>query len=207
MIFTGSVGGQMFEDEATAIEVYAEANKAAKAIVAAVVSGELTVKPWTELDKMRNAIAKGYHGTYYPNVKVHEDEAYLGTYLADTLKMDAAWVDEIIIELPMISANVDTLILVDPSEGNAENVVAALNEYKRYLVEESFQYPVNEARVKSAVVAQVGEYVCFSILGGALDNPEDMGIASDDVEELVKYYESVNMNAIYVLQSYLGIWE
>lgn len=208
MIFTGSVGGDvMFEDEAAAIQAYTEANQQAKQIVAAVVSGEMVVEPWTELDKMRNAIEKGYYGTYYPNYKVHEDEAGLSTYLADTLKIDAAWVDDIIIEVPMISANADTLILVDPSEGNAENVLKALQAYKTYLVEESFQYPMNEARVKSAVVEQIGDYVCFSILGGALDNPEDMGIANDDVEQLVSYYESMNMNAIYALQNYLGIWE
>ncbi len=205
MIFTGSVGGEMFEDEATAIQAYTEANEMAKQIVAAVVSGEMVVEPWTELEKMRNAIEKGYYGTYYPNVKVHADEAYLGMYLADTLKIDAAWVDEIIIEVPMISANVDTLILVDPSEGNAENVLEALNEYKRYLVEESFRYPMNEARVKSAVVAQVGDYVCFSILGGAVDNPEEVGITND--EELASYYEGMNMNAVYTMQNYLGIVE
>lgn len=205
MIFTGSVGEMMFEDEAAAIQAYTEANQMAREIVAAVISGDMVVEPWTEFDKMRNEIVKWYGTTYYPNIKVHDDEAYLGTYLADTLKMDAAWVDEIIIEVPMISANADTLILVDPSEGNAENVLKALQDYKTYLVEESLQYPMNEARVKTAAVAQVGDYVCFSILGGAVDNPEEMGITND--EELAGYYESMNMNAIYALQSYLGIWE
>jgi len=205
MIFTGTLGDMMFEDAAAEIAACKEANQMAKEIVAGVISGEIVVTPWTELDKMRNEIVKWYGNTYYPNVKVQDDEAYLATYLADTLKMDAAWVDEIIIEVPMISANVDTLILVDPSEGNAENVLNALQAYKTYLVEESFQYPMNEARVQTAAVAQVGDYVCFSILGGAVDNPEEFGIYSD--EDLVGYYESMNMNAIYALQSYLGIWE
>ena len=203
MIFTGTVDDMMLEDEAAAIQAYTEANQMAKEIVAAVVSGEMVVEPWTEFDKMRNEIVKWYGQTYYPNVKVHEDEAYLGTYLADTLKLDAAWVDDIIIEVPMISANVDTLILVDPSEGNAENVLNALKAYKTYLVEESFQYPMNEARVKSAVVEQVGEYVCFSILGGAVDNPEEWGLTTE--EALAEHYVNMNMNAIYALQSYLGI--
>lgn len=205
MIFTGSVGDMMFEDEATAIQAYTEANQQAARIVAGVISGEIVVTPWTEFDKMRNEIVKWYGTTYYPNVKVHEDEAGLSTYLADTLKIDAAWVDDIIIEVPMISVNADTLILVDPSEGNAENVLNALQAYKAYLVEEAFQYPMNEARVKTAAVAQVGDYVCFSILGGAVDNPEEWGITND--EELAAYYESMNMTAISALQSYLGLWE
>ena len=205
MIFTGFVGDLWEADTATQIQMYSDANEQVKQMIAAVVSGEITVTPWTEFDKMRNEIVKWYGNTYYPNVKVHQDEAYLETYLKDILKIDAAWVDDIIIEVPMISANADTLILVDPSEGNAENVLNALQAYKTYLAEEALQYPMNEARVKTAAVAQVGDYVCFSILGGAVDNPEEWGITND--EELAAYYESMNMNAIYALQSYLGIME
>lgn len=192
-------------DESVIISAYEESSKMAVDVAAAVIAGELVVEPWSEIDLVRNAIVKMYGTMYYPNVKVHADAEYLNMYMTDTLKMDAAWVNDIIIEVPMISANVDTLILVNPTEGNAENVLAALNEYKRYLVEDSFQYPMNAARVQKAVVAQVGDYVCFSILGGAIDNPDMYGFTSD--EEVADYYESMNMNAIYAIQGYLGIWE
>ena len=192
-------------DESVIISAYEESSKMAVDIAAAVIAGELVVEPWSEIDLVRNSIVKMYGTMYFPNVKVHADAEYLNMYLTDTLKMDAAWVNDIIIEVPMISANVDTLILVNPTEGNAENVLAALTEYKRYLVEDSFQYPMNAARVQKAVVQQVGDYVCFSILGGALDNPEMYGFTSD--EEIADYYESMNMNAIYAIQGYLGIWE
>ena len=192
-------------DETVLLTAYEESSRVAVSVAAAVISGEITVEPWTEIDLIRNSIVKMYGNMYYPNVKVHADEAYLSTYLADTLKMDAAWVNDIIIEVPMISANVDTLILVNPTEGNAENVLNALNEYKNYLVEESLQYPMNEARVKSAVVQQVGDYVCFSILGGAIDDPSLYGFTTD--EEVADYYAQMNMNAIYAIQGYLGIWE
>ena len=205
MIFTGAVGDMMFEDDAAAIQAYTEANQAAKKIVAAVVSGEMVVEPWTELDKMRNEVVRWYGDTYYPNVKVHEDEAGLASYINDIFKLKQEWIDEIIVEVPMISTNADILVLVDASEGNTENVLAALTEYKRYLVEESFQYPMNEARVKTAAVAKCGDYVCFSILGGAVDNPEERGIYSE--EELAAYYESMNQNAIFAMQNYLGIFE
>jgi len=192
-------------DESVLIAAYEESSKTAVSIAAAVISGELVVEPWTEIDLIRNNIVKMYGTTYYPNVKVHADEEYLKMYMADTLKLDAAWVNDIIIEVPMISANVDTLILVNPTEGNAENVLAALTEYKRFLVEETMQYPMNEARVQKAVVQQVGDYVCFSILGGAIDDPSVYGFTTD--EELADYYEQMNMNAIYAIQGYLGIWE
>lgn len=205
MIFTGTVDDMMYEEEAVAIEAYKEANEQAKQIIAGVVSGEITVEPWSDLDKMRNMVVQYYGPAYYPNVKVHEDEAYLGTYLSDTLKIDAAWIDEIIIEVPMNSVNADMLVLVDPSEGNAENVLKALQAYKAYLVEEARQYPMNEARVKSAVVEQVGDYVCFSILGGAVDNPADYGLNTE--EEIAAYYEMMNMNTVDAMKNYLGIWE
>lgn len=192
-------------DETVLLTAYEESSRVAVGIAAAVISGEITVEPWTEIDLIRNSIAKMYGTLYYPNVKVHEDETSLNMYMADTLKLDAAWVEDIIIEVPMISVNADTLVLIKATEGNAENVLKALNDYKTYLVEESFQYPMNEARVKSAVVQQVGDYVCFSILGGAVDDPSLYGFTTD--EELADYYAQMNMNAIYAIQGYLGIWE
>ncbi len=192
-------------DESVLISAYEESSKMAVSVAAAVIAGELVVEPWTEIDLIRNSIAKMYGTQYFPNVKVHADAEYLKMYLADTLKMDEAWVEDIVIEVPMISANVDTLILVKPSAGNAENVVTALNNYKNYLINETIQYPMNVARIQRAVVEQVGDYVCFSILGGAVDDPSMYGFTTD--EELADYYEQMNMNAIYAIQGYLGIWE
>ena len=203
MIFTGRLAETQFENQEDAIKAYEEANQEAKEVVAGVVSGEIVVVPWTEMEKMRNEIVKWYGTTYYPNMKVHKDEASLSQWVNDTLKLDASWFDEIIIEVPMISANVDTLVLVSTTEGNAENVVKALEAYKKYLVEDSFQYPMNVARVQSAVVSQVGDYVCFSLLGGAVDDPELYGITTD--AELAEYYEAMNMNAIYAMESYLSV--
>lgn len=189
-------------DEAVLISAYEESSRVAVEVAAMVISGEMEVDPWTEIDLIRNAIVKAYGPTYLPNQKVEALPEVLATYMADRLKMDASWVEDIVYEEPMISVNVDTLILVKPTEGNAENVLNALEEYKGYLVEESFQYPMNEARVQSAVVEQVGDYVCFSILGGAVENPEEFA-----EEELIQHYEERNREAIYAIKGYLGIWE
>ena len=59
--------------------------------------------------------------------------------------------------------------------------------------------------MKSAVVEQVGDYVCFSILGGAVDDPAAYGLSTD--EEIAEYYEMMNMNTVYAMQGYLGIFE
>lgn len=193
------------ELEAFEMEGYKASSSLAVEVAKGVVSGEITVTPWTELDKVRNIVVKTYGSVYYPTEKVHENEEFLSMYLNDTLKLDTEWIDDIIIEIPAISTSVDTLILVDPSEGNAENVLNALKAYKDYLVNESAQYPMNVTRVQSAVVEQVGDYVCFVILGSVVEDPEAYGFTSDD--EVAEYYTSMNMNAVYAIQSYLGIWE
>lgn len=201
VVLTASVDDMAYEDETAMIEACKESTMVAIQTMAAVVSGELVVEPWTETEKIANAVRKAYGMNYYPNVQVQEDPAYM----TDLLKLDAAWVAEAVVEVPMISANADVFMLIKPTEGNLENVKNALDAYKKYLVEESFQYPMNELRVQSAVVETIGEYVCFSILGGAIDNPEEDGISTD--EDLLGYYTSQNENAIWAIRGYLNIEE
>ena len=203
VVLTGNVDDMAYTDENAIIEACKESSKRAVDVMAAVVSGELVVEPWTETEKVANAVRKAYQTSYYPNVQMQDDP----TYMTDLLKLDASWYTEALVEIPMISANADTFILIKATEGNVENVQNALNAYKTYLVEESFQYPMNELRVKSAVVGNVGEYVFFSILGGALDNPADYGIAEDDSAAMLEYYTTKNSDAEWAIRNYLNIWE
>lgn len=190
---------------AAEIEAYRESSSYAVEIAEGVVSGEITVVPWTELDKLRNAVVKAYGSAYHPTEKVHAEKEFLPVYLKDTLKLDPAWLDDIIIEIPAVSTSVDTLILADPSDGNEDRVLNALKEYKNYLVNASIQYPMNKARVESAVVEELGGYVCFVILGNTVDDAAAYGFTSE--EELTDYYTSMNENAVYAIQNYLGLEE
>lgn len=191
----------MEENVENQIKAYEESNKIAIDTISGVINGEIVVTPWSELQKVHMAIKKAYGNTYLPSMQCQDDESFM----KDVLKLDASWYDDVIVEVPMISAHADMLVLVDASEGNVENVTNALNAYKEYLVNESLQYPMNEARVKSAVVQAVGDYVCFSILGGVVDNPEDMGLNTD--EDIADYYLNMNMNAIYAIMQHTGIYE
>ncbi len=205
VVLTASVDDMNYETSEQLSAACKESTQLAVNTIAGVISGEIEVEPWTEMEKMMNTVRQNYGDTYLPNVRLQDEAEMLSTYLADTLKMDAAWVNEAIIEVPMISANADTFIFIDPTDGNQENVYNALVAYKNYLVNETRQYPVNVARVQSAVVKKVGDYVCFSILGGVCEDPESWGIMTD--EDLISYYENQNMTAIYALQGLLGIWE
>lgn len=192
-------GGE--EDMAAQIDVYKASNQFAIDTITGVVNGDIVVTPWTEMQKLLNAVKKAYGNTYLPRMQCQDDE----NFMKEVLKLDPSWCNDVIVEVPMISAQADILVLVDASEGNLENVQNALKAYKDYLVNEALQYPMNEPRVKSAVIETVGNYVCFSILGGAVDDPESMGLNTD--EDLISYYESMNMNAVYAVMQYTGIFE
>ncbi len=189
------------------IAAYKESSRLAVEIVAGVASGEIVVAPWTEIDLIRNTIAKVYGETYLPSMKVSADKEYLATYLQDTLKIDPAWVSEALIEVPMIGAHADALFIIDASEGNDENVMNAFKAYKDYLVNESHQYPMNEARVQTATIEKIGDYTCFFILGGPLDEAlwADYGITTE--EQLLEHYTNTNAWAVDAVKGYLGIWE
>lgn len=189
------------EQEALAkqIEAYQASNQVAVDTIKGVISGDIKVTPWTDLQKIHNMIKRAYGENYWPSMQRQDDEEYM----KEVLKLDPAWCDDVIVDVAMISAHADMLVLVDASEGNVENVKNALDAYKDYLVNESLQYPMNAARVRGAVVDVVGDYVCFSILGGVLD--DDSWVTSE--EELVEYYESVSQNAIRVLQNYADLSE
>lgn len=201
VVLTSGVNDMMYEDEAALIQACKESTQLAVDTIAGVVNGDIVVTPWTEIQKIRAAIMKAYADMYLPNVQVQDDP----TYMQELLKLDASWYDDAIVEIPMIGANADKLILIHATEGNLENVKAALEAHKQSLIDDSMQYPMNKPRVQAAWIATVGDYAIFSILGGALDDPEMYGITTD--EDLISYYESQNSNAEWAVRGYLGIWE
>ena len=201
VVLTSGVDDMMYEDEAALIQACKEQTQLAVDTITGVVNGDIVVTPWTEIQKIRAAIMKAYADKYFPNVQVQDDP----TYMQELLKLDASWYDDAIVEIPMIGANADKLILIHATEGNLENVKAALEAHKQSLIDDSMQYPMNKPRVQSAWVVTVGDYAIFSILGGAVDDPEMYGIYSD--EDLLMYYESQNSNAEWAVRGYLNIWE
>ena len=77
--------------------------------------------------------------------------------------------------VPMISTFVDTVAVVKAAPGKVGEVEAALKAYRDYLVNDSFQYPMNVAKVNASRVVVKGDYVMFIMLGAY----DDRGDASD----------------------------
>lgn len=98
--------------------------------------------------------------TYNAELMVQDDE----TYMSDVLGLDSSWYDVAIVEIPMMSTNVDMFALLHPTEGNFENVEAAIKNYQDFLINDSFQYPMNVGKVKNCKAVTIGDYVFFILL-------------------------------------------
>ena len=116
------------------------------------------------ITELRDAIAGAYGEFYLPNMPIDQQ------MLTDLYGIDAAWVDEFVAEMPMIMTNVDTLIIVKPTEGNSENVLNALTAYYDYQNNDAMQYPMNIQKVKATQVFEKGGFVFYFTLGTLSDD-------------------------------------
>ncbi len=145
------------------------------------------------LDALREDIAAAYGDNYIPNMPYDEIS------LSELFGLDSSWYDGVVAEGPMISFNVDTLVMVHATEGNLENVQTALNAYHNYLVNDTIQYPMNLAKVQASTVETVGDYVCFVMLGVIDDS---MMETATDAEMLAAWTEQ-NQIALNLIKEQL----
>ena len=116
--------------------------------------------------KILDAIRSAYGDDYLPNTEIPED------ILSSMYGLDPDTYTEVAAEMPMISTNVDTVIIVKAASGKTGDVQAALTAYRDALVNDSFQYPMNVAKVNASKVVANGDYVAFLLLG-AIDERDD----------------------------------
>lgn len=112
---------------------------------------------------------------YFPNMPLD------GEFLEGIYGVPAGSYDTFYGEAPMISANVDTLLVVKPAEGQMEAVLNALTTYRQGLVDDTFQYPKNIPVIQNSEVYTAGDYVVYMCLAGDTmvnDEPTDEDIAN-----------------------------
>ncbi len=113
------------------------------------------------------AVKDKYGEDYIPSMPIESD------MLEDVYGVNKDEVEEFIAEGPMMSGHVDTFIAVKAKEGKGEEIEAQLQKYLDYVMENSFNYPMNTAKVQSAKVVRHGDYVFYVMLGG-FDSREDV---------------------------------
>ena len=108
---------------------------------------------------------------------------YIASEMNNLYGIETAWVEEFLSVKAASMTNIDTLLVVKPSEGNMENVVNALNSYNDYLKNDSFQYPINLPKIRAAKVVEQGDYAFFVMLGSI---PDELIYVEIDYENLTE---------------------
>ena len=149
--------------------------------------------------------AEGFRNDVAPQAVVEAVAAELGEdywadaeippeYLSDIYGVSEDMYEEAYAQMPMISANIDTLIVVKAAEESVEDVQNALNTYKEAMAQDTFQYPVNIPKIQASEVAVYGNYVCFVQLGA------DMNGEVDDEEAMITACQDMNARALDVIK-------
>ena len=170
------------------------------ATITAKVSGKkytciITVRELTAketLTKVTKAVKKAYGDNYLPNMK------YDSLYLKEVVGLDSSTYDAVVAEGPMMSSQVDTFIAVHAKSGKKSEVEKDLKAYQSYLINDSFQYPMNLPKVNASEVVTVGDYVFFVMLG-KMNSDLDA-----DEGKLLAYYENQNDIGIHAIKKALG---
>jgi len=113
-----------------------------------------------DLAKVHQEIKDAYGENYLANMD------YDSQILETVFGINPDWVAESIAQGPMMSAHVDTFIAIKATEGNAENVKKALEDYRQMNIDSNMFYPMNLPKLEASEVYQTGDYVFYVLLGG-----------------------------------------
>ena len=125
---------------------------------------------------------------YFPNMPVDPETMEMIYGVAPDMY------DDYLAEMPMISTNVDTLLIVKAKDDKVEAVQEALNAYREMLVNDTFQYPINVGKIQASRIETFGNYVCFVQLGGDV-----MTAAESGDEAVIEQCQQANELALEVI--------
>lgn len=112
-----------------------------------------------DIKEIHTAVQESLGEDYSANRDLEKEE------LEGIVKVKTEDMEEYIAQAPMISVGVDSFIAIKAKEGKANEIEKGLEDYKKYLVENSMQYPMNLAKVNAADIVRHGDYVFFIMLG------------------------------------------
>jgi len=148
-----------------------------------------------KLSDVHKAVKELYGDAYLANMTLDAD------MLEEQYGIKPELVKDVIAEGPMMSGHVDVFIGIEaPDEKKADELEKVLTDYRDKVAADTMQYPSNLAKVQSARVERVGNYVFFLILGETTDEAMDM----EDADQL-KYYESEVQKAVDAIHDTLGV--
>lgn len=154
-------------------------------------NGDQTVATDPTLESIYEEIKSSYGENYLPSVTCEPDtiEAVYG--------INSDWYEAAIVEIPMISAQIDTFMGFKADEGNVDTLLQAVKDYQDKLKADTMQYPSNLAKIQASQVISYGDYVFFIMLG-IIENEEQ------EEAGLINDYTEQNQIAIDIIDRYLN---
>jgi len=141
------------------------------------------------MEDVRQAVVDALGENYWPQMAIPAE-------FLEGFGLTADLYEEFFGEMPMISTNVDTLIVVKAKEDKIEEVEKAINAYRDNLVNDTMQYPMNVGKIQASEVKTFGNYVCFVQLGADVMTALEKGD-----EEVIKHCQAQNAIAIEALEN------
>lgn len=144
------------------------------------------VKPVVDefLYDMVNAVRDHFGENYNPNSPISEQQ------LSEMYGFDLDWMHDFYAEGPAFTMAVDMFIGISAKEGHIDDVEAALLAYQDYLINDSFQYPMNMAKVQASQVHIVGNYGFLILLSDHIE---------DEEVDAVEHFKAINQEAIDII--------
>lgn len=141
-----------------------------------------------EMQAIKTAVTDALGDNYWPDTEIAPD------MLEGIFGITSDMYEDYMGEMPMISVNVDTLVVVKPKDGKADAVEKALESYRQSEIDSTMQYPSNVGKIQASRVEKVGDYVCFVMLGGDISTAEEQG-----EDAVIKACQEQNELAIEVI--------
>ena len=140
------------------------------------------------MQAIKSAVRDALGDNYWPDTEIAPD------MLEGIFGITSDMYEDYMGEMPMISVNVDTLVVVKPKDGKADAVEKALESYRQSEVDSTMQYPSIVGKIQASRVEKVGDYVCFVMLGGDISTAEEQG-----ADAVIKACQEQNELAIEVI--------
>ncbi len=122
-----------------------------------------------EMEDLKAAAVEAADGGYWPDMALEPD------MLEMSFGITSDMYEDYMAEMPMMSAHVDTLLIIRAKDDKVEAVQGALEAYRNAKIEDTMQYPMNLGKIQASRIETIGNYVMFVQLGGDTTQVEEEG--------------------------------
>ncbi len=128
--------------------------------------------------KIRKAITDLLGENYLANMSLTKDE------IKERFGLQPSWYTDVIAEIPMMTAHVDTLVIAKAKNKNTKKKIKKqLTDYRNILINDTLQYPMNLLKIQASKVYVKDNYVFFLLLGHVDSSSEETSTEEQIIEE------------------------